>query len=476
VLEALARVGALNAFGHPARSCSGSTTRSRPAQATQRDRITGQTSLFDWPPTTRSRFERPLPDRDEVPVRERLRWEKELLGLYLSEHPMGEVAEQVGHYVTAYSSDLRDESLDGQRVVVGGIVTGLRTVVTKARRPMAIATIEDLQGSIEVVVFPRLYEQTRPVWVDGASCSSPGGSITRARKSRCSPTWQSIGTTPSHRARTHSPARSRRGTGEGADDRSRQAGRDQRERQRLGLPRAAAGCRGRRRRGARPDAADGVADPGRTPRRPGPTAADRAADAGAHVRGAGRGPLDDDRDTEPAVPDEARERILSPAASDANAPVDARAGAVLHVRFARHAAPERLVGAMEAFKAGAARPPRCDPRRHPRPGPSGGEPLPMELRRGVAYDAELLAEVRRRLGRRRHRPSAGLIGPRDTADGLHDESSSWYSARTSLTVSWSRSSSRAIWLITEASSAVMVPFEAPIMKHARSMFRRCSAW
>ena len=60
-------------------------------------------------------------------------------------------------------------------------------------------------------------------------------------------------------------------------------------------------------------------------------------------------PLDDDRDTEPAVPDEARERIVPPAAT--SEPVDARAGAVLHVRFARHAAPERLVGAMEAFKA-----------------------------------------------------------------------------------------------------------------------------
>ena len=62
----------------------------------------------------------------EVPIRERLRWEKELLGLYLSEHPMGEVAEQVGRFVNAYSSDLKDESLDGQRVVVGGIVTGVR--------------------------------------------------------------------------------------------------------------------------------------------------------------------------------------------------------------------------------------------------------------------------------------------------------------------------------------------------------------
>ena len=81
---------------------------------------------------------------------------------------MGEVAERVGQFVSAYSTDLRDESLDGQRVVVGGIVTGRRTVVTKARAAMAIVTLEDLQGSIEVVVFPRLFEQTGPTWRDGA--------------------------------------------------------------------------------------------------------------------------------------------------------------------------------------------------------------------------------------------------------------------------------------------------------------------
>ena len=106
-------------------------------------------------------------------MRERLRWEKELLGLYLSEHPMGEVAEQVGDFVTAYSGDLRsDETLDGQRLVVGGIVVGSRTVITRTRSTMAVVTLEDLQGSIEVVVFPRLYEQTRP---DLAGGRDPAG-------------------------------------------------------------------------------------------------------------------------------------------------------------------------------------------------------------------------------------------------------------------------------------------------------------
>ncbi len=167
VLEALAKVGALSPFGHPSQILLGLDDAIAAAQATQRDRISGQTSLFDLGAADAAAFERPLPAATEVPVRERLRWEKELLGLYLSEHPMGEVAEQVGRFVTAYSSDLRDESLDGQRIVVGGIVTGVRTVITKAKASMAIVTLEDLQGTIEVVVFPRLYEQTTSTWRDG---------------------------------------------------------------------------------------------------------------------------------------------------------------------------------------------------------------------------------------------------------------------------------------------------------------------
>jgi DNA polymerase III alpha subunit len=155
-------------LGHPAQILLGLDDALAAGQAAQRDRVSGQTSLFDMAGEDSTALERPLPATPETPVRERLRWEKELLGLYLSDHPMGEVAERVGPFVTAYSGDLRDESLDGQRVVLGGIVTGMRTVITKARSTMAVVTLEDLQGTLEVVVFPRTYEQTIGTWRDGA--------------------------------------------------------------------------------------------------------------------------------------------------------------------------------------------------------------------------------------------------------------------------------------------------------------------
>ena len=104
----------------------------------------------------------------------------------------------------------------------------------------------------------------------------------------------------------------------------------------------------------------------------------------------------DDPHDEPAVPDEVRARIVGDATADA--PVAAGPEAVLHVRFEGTAGPDRLVRAMETVKLLLKdRPGGTKVVLHV-PAPGGGQALPMELRWGVAYDAELLAEVRRQLG------------------------------------------------------------------------------
>jgi hypothetical protein len=98
---------------------------------------------------------------------------------------------------------------------------------------------------------------------------------------------------------------------------------------------------------------------------------------------------------EPPLPDEARARAAS-AAQAPSSPVEASPGAVLNVRFTRDAGPERLVSAMQAFKSVLRERPGATRVVVHVPAP-GGSALPMELR-GVAYDAELVAEVRRRVG------------------------------------------------------------------------------
>jgi hypothetical protein len=108
------------------------------------------------------------------------------------------------------------------------------------------------------------------------------------------------------------------------------------------------------------------------------------------------GLVDTERDDEPALPDEARAKVAA-AASSATAPIEAGgAVSVLHVRFGGAPA-GRLVIAMEAFRQLVReRPGETRVVVHV-PGP-GGAALPMELRNAVAYDADLLSEVQRRLG------------------------------------------------------------------------------
>ncbi|MEK6191900.1 MAG: DNA polymerase III subunit alpha [Chloroflexota bacterium] len=103
--------------------------------------------------------------RGEISRRERLRWEKELLGLYLTEHPLGDIADQLPDFVTAYTGDLAEES-DQARVTLGGIIQSTRRVITRAGSTMLVAQLEDLQGSVEVVVFPKVFAETANAWAD----------------------------------------------------------------------------------------------------------------------------------------------------------------------------------------------------------------------------------------------------------------------------------------------------------------------
>ena len=427
VLESLARVGALSAFGHPAQILAGLDDALAIGQASQRDRASGQTSLFDISADDSAALEKPLPPASEVPVRERLRWEKDLLGLYLSEHPMGEVAEAIGSYVTAYSGDLRDESLDGQRVVVGGIVTGVRTVVTKAKATMAIVALEDLQGTIEVVVFPRLYEETLGTWVEGVILLVSGRVDHRGEEvsllADLALEWDAaaargpeafardVAVLDRGRPRRGGPGAGRNGNGAGSGYGYGPAGPAGEPSEPVAVgPGSAVGpgtaadapASGASVSPLRPEA---TVSPLRTGPRPSPVAARPSSAALPRIAPAEPVPLypespfvpqDEGRDDEPPIPDEPRLRLVTEALAS-TPPAEADPSQVLHVRFATASGAERIVSAMETVRAILrSRPGETRVVIHVPQG-SGRDPLPMELRTGVAYDAELLAEVRRRL-------------------------------------------------------------------------------
>ena len=135
----------------------------------KKDSIAGQMSLFDFvDDDLKEAFEIQLPKVKEYEKEERLAMEKEVLGIYVSGHPLEEYQELLQKNITnttlqfALQEDInRPLVLDGEKVVVGGMLTGLTTKMTRNNQMMAFFTIEDMFGSVEVLVFPRDYEKNR---------------------------------------------------------------------------------------------------------------------------------------------------------------------------------------------------------------------------------------------------------------------------------------------------------------------------
>lgn len=122
----------------------------------------GQLSMFDnmaalGAAVEKSSVLRPLPDVGHIPPKQRLMDEKELLGIYISEHPLQQVEAAVGRQINCFCSEIG--AFVGQSIVVAGLLTGHRVITTKKGERMAFLKIEDLHGETEVVLFPRSYEQ-----------------------------------------------------------------------------------------------------------------------------------------------------------------------------------------------------------------------------------------------------------------------------------------------------------------------------
>ena len=134
----------------------------------------GQMSLFDFVgEEEKKHFQITFPQVEEYGKEELLAFEKEILGIYISGHPMEEYEEIWRSNVTAVTTDFMvDEETetarvqDNQRVTIGGMITGKVTKITKTSQMMAFITVEDLVGSVEVLVFPKDYEKNRDILIE----------------------------------------------------------------------------------------------------------------------------------------------------------------------------------------------------------------------------------------------------------------------------------------------------------------------
>jgi DNA polymerase-3 subunit alpha len=165
-LESLIKVGALRTFGQRAQLLAIIERMMGLSAQTHQAAAVGQLSIFDLgnfdvPPIDSILY--PLPEAEEVARREILSWEKELVGVYVSEHPMEPFVHRLGGSVTCSLGQI-DETMTGHKVTVAGIVNWIRQIYTKNGKQMAFVELEDVQGSIEVIVFPRVYEETRETW------------------------------------------------------------------------------------------------------------------------------------------------------------------------------------------------------------------------------------------------------------------------------------------------------------------------
>ena len=129
--------------------------------------MAGQMSLFDMVgEDQKSEFDIQLPDVGEYEKETRLAFEKEVLGVYLTGHPMEEYEAQWRKQISKTTLDFQfDEEVgtskvrDGAREIIGGIIAGKTIKYTKNNKVMAFLTVEDLLGTVEVVVFPKDYEK-----------------------------------------------------------------------------------------------------------------------------------------------------------------------------------------------------------------------------------------------------------------------------------------------------------------------------
>jgi len=169
VLECLIKAGALDCFGGRAQLLEIMDRMIAYSHQRHEAKDIGQWSFFDLDDnglqgaTGESSLFYPLPRLDAVPAKKVLQWEKELLGTYVSEHPLQALARLPADVV---SSDQIDATLKGQEVTLAGMVAGVRVITTRNDKAMAFVQLEDLHSTIEVVVFPNPYADTAELWAE----------------------------------------------------------------------------------------------------------------------------------------------------------------------------------------------------------------------------------------------------------------------------------------------------------------------
>lgn len=136
----------------------------RYSQVMKKNETTNQNNLFG---TVYSKSVLNLKDAEPISKKDKLNWEKELLGLYISDHPLSEHKAQLVQYKVKTIRDLLQiDQKDQNKHRIAGVVTGVKKITTKAGKPMAFARIEDANESIEAIVFTETLARNPNLWTE----------------------------------------------------------------------------------------------------------------------------------------------------------------------------------------------------------------------------------------------------------------------------------------------------------------------
>jgi DNA polymerase-3 subunit alpha len=163
VVESLVKCGAFDSL-HPVRSrvLAALDDALEMAQTIQKDRLSGQMSMFGTFAGQHRHAQPALPEGPEWNQRQRLAMEKEALGFYLSGHPLDAYDRELAHLPLVETGGL-GEVADGTQVTLCGMNAGLKEITTKKGERMAFLTLEDRDGSVEVVIFADVFQASQPL-------------------------------------------------------------------------------------------------------------------------------------------------------------------------------------------------------------------------------------------------------------------------------------------------------------------------
>ena len=164
-LESLIKTGALDRFGERPALLQNLDTLLAYASRIQKEKASGQIDLFGDAVDAGEQVKPKLKLSDEVteiPLREQLQWERDLLGLYLSQHPLEEYKLWLSEQTIPLNQITPD--LHGKAATVGGVIVESREITTKNGQKMAFVKLADEHGEMELILFPRVYAESTNLW------------------------------------------------------------------------------------------------------------------------------------------------------------------------------------------------------------------------------------------------------------------------------------------------------------------------